>query len=315
MSSAVAEPPSSSIGGSYVVLAPDAATLRFRTISDVGARILIAFRAQNPTIGSLPDATQTENAFIIHLAHREDTERAEAVIRSLDSNDHVAIGDVSARDGWIAVELAASEVRRQATEVRNQLMEVIRRRLDRSDAGNVSIRPHGDSDVVVSASGFATPELLRQAIGGQSTLSLNLVDDARSPSGPGDLPAGESIALPFEGVLKVVGPPLLTQDRFQRATAGRDQNAQFVVILRLDASGARTFCDASRANINQRIAILLNGKVPSAPLVREPICGGLLQVAGDFSARDGADISGLINSALVRFAGVLDQGAGAGPSN
>ena len=64
-------------------------------------------------------------------------------------------------------------------------------------------------------------------------------------------------------------------------------------------SGARRFADITRANVNHRFAIVLDDKVISAPVIREPITGGRGQISGNFTAASANDLAVLLRAGAL----------------
>ena len=66
-----------------------------------------------------------------------------------------------------------------------------------------------------------------------------------------------------------------------------------VVTFRLDAIGAKRFGEITRDNVGRPFAIVLDGKVLSAPVIREPIIGGSGQISGNFTAEETTQLAAL----------------------
>ena len=98
-------------------------------------------------------------------------------------------------------------------------------------------------------------------------------------------------------------------DRLTDARAGFDQSSQPVVSFRFDSLGARQFADITRANVGRPFAIVLDGKVLSAPVIREPIIGGSGQISGSFTVA--ADDRSVRAAARRRPARAADRDRGA----
>jgi preprotein translocase subunit SecD len=86
-----------------------------------------------------------------------------------------------------------------------------------------------------------------------------------------------------------LGPVFLDGDRVGKAEAGPSEHVTgHVVTVEFDAEGARTWSDFTTANVGNQVAILINGRVLSAPSIQAPITGGSAQISGNFT-RDEAD--------------------------
>src|SRR5690606_13176243 len=67
--------------------------------------------------------------------------------------------------------------------------------------------------------------------------------------------------------------------------------AQPLVQFRLDDEGARQFAAMTRANVGRQLAVVLDGKVLTAPVIRTPITGGSGEISGSFSSSEAADLA------------------------
>jgi preprotein translocase subunit SecD len=84
------------------------------------------------------------------------------------------------------------------------------------------------------------------------------------------------------------------------ASAGQDtQNGEWVVNFTFDAVGTSRFAQVSSQNVGKRFAIVLDGKVISAPVIREAITGGRGQISGNFTATSATDLSVLLRAGAL----------------
>ena len=84
------------------------------------------------------------------------------------------------------------------------------------------------------------------------------------------------------------------------ARAGTDQQTgQWVVNFTFNSVGARRFADVTRSNVGRRFAIVLDNKVISAPVIREPILGGRGQISGNFTAASASDLALLLRAGAL----------------
>ncbi len=98
-------------------------------------------------------------------------------------------------------------------------------------------------------------------------------------------------------LLKAV--PILDGEMLTDARAAFDQNNQPIVSFSLDAKGAKIFGDFSSTNVGKRMAIVLDGKVYSAPVIRERIGGGSGQISGGFSVEEASDLAIALKSGAL----------------
>lgn len=93
--------------------------------------------------------------------------------------------------------------------------------------------------------------------------------------------------------------PILNGSMLTDAKAAFDQNGQPVVSFSLDSRGAKIFADFSASNIGKRMAIVLDDKVYSAPVIRERIGGGSGQIGGGFSVMEASDLAIALKSGAL----------------
>src|SRR3546814_15681902 len=93
------------------------------------------------------------------------------------------------------------------------------------------------------------------------------------------------------GMIAVERRPVVTGDQLIDASLGQDQYGAPAVNFRFDSPGGRRFARATQANVGKHFAILLDGRVISAPAINEPILGGPGIVAGTFSTENAKYLS------------------------
>jgi SecD/SecF fusion protein len=84
------------------------------------------------------------------------------------------------------------------------------------------------------------------------------------------------------------------------ARAGQDsRNGEWVVNFTFDSVGTRRFADITRQNVGRPFAIVLDDKVITAPVIREPITGGRGQISGSFNAKSANDVAVLLRAGAL----------------
>jgi SecD/SecF fusion protein len=82
------------------------------------------------------------------------------------------------------------------------------------------------------------------------------------------------------------------------ATAHVDEYGRFQIHLNFNSEGKRQFADVTTANTGRLMAIVLDGKLYSAPRINEPITGGTAQITGNFSQREALNLANVLNNPL-----------------
>ncbi|MGI5505779.1 SecDF P1 head subdomain-containing protein [Lentzea sp. CA-135723] len=93
-----------------------------------------------------------------------------------------------------------------------------------------------------------------------------------------------------------LGPVALDGERIAKATSSFSPNGSgHVITIEFDAEGARTWGDFTTANVQKQVAILINGRVLSAPTIQSPITGGSTEISGRFTAAEAKQLAEQLN--------------------
>ncbi len=197
-------------------------------------------------------------------------------------------------------EKEAKDIKSYAVE---QTIEVIRRRIDALGTTEPVIMRQGERRVLVQIPGYEDSARAKSIIGQTAQLEFKLVDEKGDldKALAGRVPLGDMIAY-FED-----GRPILLKKRTE--LSGKDvamaritidpQSNQPAVSLKFNNQGARKFDRLTKENVKKRFAILLEGKVQSAPVIQERISGGTAQITGAFTTQEAKAL------AIVLRAGAL----------
>ncbi|MFZ5802186.1 MAG: protein translocase subunit SecD [Candidatus Omnitrophota bacterium] len=195
------------------------------------------------------------------------------------------------------------ETREDATE---RVVEVIRNRIDEFGVREPSISKQGSSQVVVQLPGITDRERAKEIVGKTAHLEFKLVsEDAEIAKQftEGKTPEGfESKQIKdMTGLRSLIlqAGAVLSGDHLTTASVGFDQYGQPIVQLQFDDEGGKIFDKVTFENIGRQLAIVLDGKVHSAPVIRDRIPNGQAQISGNFTIDEASDLS------LVLRAGAL----------
>ncbi len=185
-------------------------------------------------------------------------------------------------------------------------IETIRRRVDVFGTTEPSIQRQGRNRVLVQVPGISDVERLKKLIGETGKLEFKLVDPAANAAQvaeskhvpPGDelLYSADSPPIPY--VIK--SQAMVSGENLVDAQAAFDQRSgEPVVDFRFDATGAKRFAKVTQENVGLPFAIILDNKVISAPVIREPILGGSGQISGNFTVERSVDLAVTLRSGAL----------------
>ncbi len=220
---------------------------------------------------------------------------------------------VSTEDNAIVVRFADWELKRLKNLIMQQAVETLRNRIDEFGTLSPNIARMGERRILVELPGVVDPERAKSIIGRTAQLELREVVDVafskeellkRYPQGlPKDTEILEGIEKEIDGkkikeyyLVKKV--PIVTGADLKDARATVDQAGNPAVNFELTSEGAEKFGEATAKLIGKRIAIVLDNKVVSAPVVRSRI-SATGQITGNFTTEEANDL------AVVLRAGAL----------
>jgi preprotein translocase subunit SecD len=204
-------------------------------------------------------------------------------------------------DGLATFTYSDAGLSQRVGQIVDQSIEVIDRRINQLGTVEPSIQRQGEDRILVEAPGLGDPGRLKNLVGQTAQLTFHLVQNqvqanqANANRKPGVLvvPSQEDA-----GVAYVVDEsPLLTGDDLSDAQASFDgRTNEPIVSFRLTTGGAQKFGRVTQQNVGRPFAIVLDDKVISAPVIREPILGGSGQISGSFTAQTANDLAILLRA-------------------
>jgi SecD/SecF fusion protein len=195
----------------------------------------------------------------------------------------------------------------------DQAVEVIRKRIDQFGVSEPIITPQGGDRILVQIPGLDPEQIVtaRQQLAQVAKLEFRLVHPesdrliTQIREGTDLVPAGYRIETqtetseerPIEEQLLVKVRPDLLGDRVRKAFPTYDEQG-WGVALQLDREGANLFGQLTQAHVGERFAIVLDGKVQSAPVIREPIHGGHASITGHFTEEEVRNLASVLENPL-----------------
>lgn len=297
-------------GGSHLLLQMDVKELKDDLLESIAGDVRQKLREER--IGYAGLGTSADEVRVT-IRKPEDVETAVTKLRELVQQVSQSILGGSAPDLEVergdgnVIRLRPSDValtERIGSAVGSGI-ETIRRRVDALGTTEPSIQRQGQDRILLQVPGFDDPAQLKDLVGQTAKLTFHLVDQT--------MPASEAIAgnpPPGSAVYQSQEPnepPYLLQRRaivsgedLVDAQPGYDQRTnEPIVSFRFNSSGAQRFGRVTQENVGRPFAIVLDDKVISAPVIREPILGGSGQISGNFSVQEANNLSILLRSGAL----------------
>ena len=187
-------------------------------------------------------------------------------------------------------------------EAANTAIEIVRKRIDDLGTKEPSIQLQGSDQIAIQLPGVQNPAEVEALLGKTAKMTFHLVDESVS------LADAQRAKMPFDSVLVdgdeggayvLKRAPIVGGDQLASATATMDQTGQAVVAFKFHDRGAKAFAKATTENVNRRLAIVLDGKVISAPVISEPITSGDGRISGNFTMQSASELALMLRSGAL----------------
>ncbi|WP_213287468.1 protein translocase subunit SecD [Bradyrhizobium sp. sGM-13] len=198
---------------------------------------------------------------------------------------------------------AITERIRQTIE---QSIQIVERRINELGTVEPLIQRQGTDRILVQVPGLQDPTDLKRILGQTAKMEFRMVDPSVSPD---QVQSGRGVPADSEVLMSEQSPKvpyvikrqvLVSGGDLTDAQPGFDQRTnEPIVNFKFNSSGSRKFAQATSENVGQPFAIVLDNKVISAPVIREPITGGQGQISGSFTVQAANEL------ALLMRAGAL----------
>lgn len=280
-------------GGSHLVLEVDGAELRRERVRDLAEDARRTLREAD-----LPWRSVQAGELGVAITLREPAQQARALeaLAGLSNPVGAARKDLdvvaSGSDG-VQLTLAPEGLLQSTTRAVEQSLEVIRQRVDQVGVAEPTIQRVGADRILVQLPGLQDPAQLRALLGSTAKMSFHMIGS------PAELDT--RVLQDSEGNRYTVRNRIeLDGDRLSDASAGFDPTTREPVVnFRFDRVGARLFGQITEANVGKPFAMVLDGKVLSAPVIREPILGGSGQISGNFTVEEAGTLSALLRAGAL----------------
>ena len=207
-------------------------------------------------------------------------------------------------------ELSQADVK----DAMRRVMEILRNRIDKFGVSEPSITTQGEDRIVIELPGSKDPDRAKNIVMGRGLLEFKLVDEDTTAKLRRDMfdedgnlidksviPKTSELRYYWEknkyGILEkkraivLYKKTLLDGSYIKRAQVQTDQFGKPEVVFSLSSEGAKKFAEITGSNVGKMLAIVLDGKILSMPVIRERISGGNVRITGNFTMNEAKDLA------------------------
>jgi SecD/SecF fusion protein len=290
-------------GGSHVLLEVDKNSVIKTLVDNLRDSIRRILREEKVPItggiGALPRGVQ------LRIADPAEREKAMPKLKALAASsggllsaaDRAATFDVTESDnGLIQFTVTDAGIESKVRRAVEQSIEVLRRRVDALGTTEPNIQRQGDDRVLVEVPGLQDTAKLKEILGTTAKLEFRLV--AEPGADPADIELLDDVEtgkkIPIQKRVMVQGEDLTD------AQPGFDPRTQEPIVnFRFNIRGGQRFGEVTAENVGKLFAIILDGKVISAPRILSPITGGSGQISGHFTVETANNLAILLRAGAL----------------
>ncbi len=197
-------------------------------------------------------------------------------------------------------------------------LEIIRNRIDEFGVKELSVYRQGTDEIVVQLPGVTDRERARDLIGKTALLEFKLVEDNQDSYAKaleGQVPDGYELKDVDKEKILLGKNTLLTGDTLVNAEVKFDQSRfnEPYVAIEFNAKGSGVFSEITGANVGKRLAIVLDGKVHSAPRINERIPSGKASITGRFTVEEASDLAIILRAGTLPAPIYIEEERTVGP--
>jgi len=282
-------------GGSSLVLELKVDKLVDERLASLGNTVRSALRENNIKY-SVPEVK--DGQLRIKILDPSKVITAQGLIQKLETEKM----NIAIEDNTLVLSYTDMALQKIKATAATQAIEIVRRRIDALGTKEPSIQLQGTEQISIQLPGVQNPAEVETLLGKTAKLTFHLVDESVSLSDAqrGKLPVDAMLVADDEsGTLVVKRAPVVGGDQLKSASTSMDEYGRPVVAFAFHPDGAKSFADATTKNRGKRLAIVLDDKVISAPVIETPITKGSGTITGNFTAESASELAMMLRSGAL----------------
>jgi preprotein translocase subunit SecD len=294
-------------GGAHLLFDVDVRGVVRQRLTDLSDSMRAELRKQQLQVR---DITSDGTSLAVTLREGADAAKVAQVIRDIEPG---ALDVTTVSPATLRVTYSQQELIQRRKQVLDQSIEVVRKRVDETGTKEPTIQRQGDERILVQVPGVENPDDLIKLISTTARMEFRLEGvgatilrptregwDQVFPSLPPNVQQDKDKAKIAEEICRrqasactpVSRRVVVSGEELTDAQATFDQQTNRpIVSFRFTTSGGRAFCRATTDNVGKPLAIVLDERVISAPVIQSAICGGSGIITGSFTTQQTAELA------------------------
>jgi preprotein translocase subunit SecD len=295
-------------GGSHILLEASADQIRRQRLDTMAEDVRNRLRQAKIAIGDISTQDGSVSFMVTDPAKGDAAREALQTLTSGASLSGQRDWDLKVDGGKIVLAPTQAGIDQARDMAMNSATDVVRKRIDGVGTREPTIIRQGENRIVVQVPGLKDPAALKSLLGQTAKLEFRMVDLTADQTlvAQGIAPAGSEL-LPFAnpekdgtGRMAIRRYGGIKGDQLTNAVASNDDKTnEPIVSITFDQAGGAKFARLTTENVGKPFAIVLDGKILSAPNIQEPILGGQARISGSFTTESANQLAiSLVSGAL-----------------
>lgn len=274
-------------GGSQLMLEVDFNYYLKEQLTNIQNELKAVFREKS--VRSLPKVNNQEITFRIQKG--EDIAKVKDIIKEASSKIKVEIeGDV------FVLYFSKAEIETMRQKLLSQSIEIIRRRIDENGTREPTLQAQGNDRVLLQVPGVKDSSELKEILGKTAKMTFQFVKESNSFGGDA---AAYDVYFDDAGYRYLVEKEVILSGDLLIDANPTFHEGQPAVAFRFNDLGSKKFAKITRENIGRIFAIILDGKVVTAPRINTSIIQGSGVISGNFTTKEANDVSLLLRAGAL----------------
>ena len=286
-------------GGSYLLLEIDNSPVIEQKLQNFSITVRNFFKDKNIRIKNLKFLDES-------ISFTTDQEYKDEVLNAFQDKESILNPyyprfkshqfNIQEENNYFVVNYSKQGIVELKTSSQDQALEIVRRRVDEIGTNEPNILKRGNDRILVELPGLDDPMRIKKLLGKTANLTFRFVTNNTKDSF-----GAEKLKFENDQEEAVVSKRIiLSGDNLLDAQPRMDsQTNETVVSFTLDRVGAKRFGKATSTGIGKQLAIVLDGKIISAPVIRDTIASGSGQISGGFTFQSATDLALLLRSGAL----------------
>ena len=286
-------------GGSYLLLEIDNNPVIEQKLQNLTITLRSYFKEKNIRLNNI----NLSNQVLSFTVKSEDQQKVLEIFKDEESEINPYYPrfkshelDINEENNILKVSYSRQGLVELKTSSQDQALEIVRRRIDEIGTNEPNILKRGNDRILVELPGLDDPMRIKSLLGKTANLTFRFVTNNDQESF-----GTEKLSYEDNSEEALVSKRIiLSGDNLLDAQPRMDNETnETVVTFTLDRVGAKRFGKATSTGIGKQLAIVLDGKIISAPVIRDTIASGSGQISGGFTFQSATDLALLLRSGAL----------------